>query len=318
MAPKTGDSYLVVSLDGGGIRGIVSSRLLERLESAHPGVLERVDLFAGTSTGGILALSLAAGRSPAEMTALYLKHGREVFAHRRARGKVDSLVHPHYRSEPLKRMLDSIFGEMTLGDLPRKVLVSAFEVNAIASAGSGAGAEGESARHAWKPKFFHNFPEVGADDLDQRVVDVALRTSAAPTFFPIYQGFIDGGVVAANPSLCALVQALDPRAAGRTIGDIRLLSIGTGAYPRSIEIDDPNWGFVRWAPHLLSIMFEGGTSMVDFQCRQLLGPAYLRIDPPLPQRIGLDSVEEAAALGAVADAEDLTEASRWLDEALGS
>ena len=65
-----------------------------------------------------------------------------------------------------------------------------------------------SKRH-WKPKFFHNLERGGSKDGGELVVDVALRTSAAPTYFPSYQGYVDGGVVANNPTMAALAQALD-------------------------------------------------------------------------------------------------------------
>ena len=308
-----GDRYLIVSLDGGGIRGIVSSRLLERVEIARPGFLDRVDLFAGTSTGGIIALALAAGYSPGKMIELYRAHGRGVFAEtrRRVSRSIDRLVRPRYDNEPLRRMLGELFGSMTLGDLPHKVLVSTFQLHAVVGATEDAG--NETSRHSWKPKFFHNFAEDGSTDRDRLVVDVAMMTSAAPTFFPIYQGFVDGGIVAANPSVCAIAQALDPRTGGKDIEDLMLLSVGTGSHPKFLAIDNPNWGFAKWAPHLLPIMFEGGTGIADFQCRQLLGTRYLRIDASVPKRIGLDGVESIPLLGQAADAGSLDHVVRWLD-----
>ncbi|MEJ2299862.1 MAG: patatin-like phospholipase family protein, partial [Anaerolineales bacterium] len=72
--------YRILSMDGGGIRGLITVILLERLESAHPGFLEKIDLLAGTSTGGILALAVAAGLSPERIRHLYETSGRNVFA----------------------------------------------------------------------------------------------------------------------------------------------------------------------------------------------------------------------------------------------
>ena len=72
--------YRILSLDGGGLRGVVTAKLLERLETAHPGFLSQVDLFAGTSTGGVLALGLARGLSPTDMGKLYTEAAEKVFA----------------------------------------------------------------------------------------------------------------------------------------------------------------------------------------------------------------------------------------------
>ena len=74
-------AYFVLSLDGGGIRGVLTARLLERLERAQP-FLHRVDLVAGTSTGGILALGLAHALTPAQLVALYVEHGASIFGSR--------------------------------------------------------------------------------------------------------------------------------------------------------------------------------------------------------------------------------------------
>ena len=74
----------------------------------------------------------------------------------------------------------------------------------------------------WKPKFFHNFRGHDSDE-NELVVDVGIRTCVAPTYFPIYQGFIDGGGVAGNPSVCAIAHAINPEGAGQNLSDIVLL-----------------------------------------------------------------------------------------------
>ena len=191
--------FHILSLDGGGIRGLFTAILLERLEAARPGLLAQVDLFAGASTGGILALGLAAGRTPSQARELYELRGRQVFANARWDNWRDlgHAVRAQYSNAYLKKVLTQEFGDMKLGDLPHHVLIAAFDL------------ENDPANpppmRTWKPKFFHNFP--GHDtDAHEKVVDVALRTSAAPSYFPIYQGYIDGGVVAGNPSMTALAQ----------------------------------------------------------------------------------------------------------------
>ena len=138
--------------------------------------------------------------------------------------------------------------------------------------------------------------DTGGDEVDvgavvaevgERVVDVALRTSAAPTYFPAYQGYVDGGVVANNPSMAAVAQALDGRAAGRPLTDLVLLSIGAGTEPKFIKGRKVDWGWGQWARPLISMMISGVMGVADFQCRQLLGDRYFRLDHVFADGIGI-------------------------------
>jgi patatin-like phospholipase/acyl hydrolase len=110
------------------------------------------------------------------------------------------------------------------------------------------------------------------------MVDVALYTSAAPTYFPTYRGYVDGGVVSNNPSMCAVAQALEPTTGKQKLRDIRVLSMGTGYNPKYITAENEDWGFIEWAPHLISLMLEGSMGLADYQCRQLLETHYQRVN----------------------------------------
>ena len=188
-------------MDGGGIRGLITVILLQRL-SERPGLagfLDRADLLAGTSTGGLIALAVASGMPLDRIRALYETKAEAIFKD----SFVDDLVDlgkvrgADYSLEPLREELERLFGEAILGGLARRVLITAFDLDNEAPL--------ESER-TWKPKLFHNFP--GTDtDATARVQDVALYTSAAPTYFPSADGYIDGGVFAPNPSMCALAQS---------------------------------------------------------------------------------------------------------------
>jgi patatin-like phospholipase/acyl hydrolase len=299
--------YRILSLDGGGIKGLIMAILLERLEAAHPGFLGQIDLFAGTSTGGLLALGLASGKTPSQARELYEKHGSEVFADTvlddmRDLGK---LVGADYSLEPLLDALTQEFGDTRLGDLPKKVLVSAFDLDN--------NPQDAAVMRTWKPKFFHNFPSPGSD-VDERVVDVGAYTSDAPTYFPIYHGYIDGGVVACNPSVCALAQALHPQTGGQKLEDVVLLSLGTGHNPRYIRSLDGDWGLVQWAPHLVNLALEGSAGLADYQCQQFLGERYLRINPLLPFAVSMDRVDQIPLLSEVARNHPLEGAIAWVKQ----
>lgn len=299
--------YYILALDGGGIRGVISTIILERLEQVHPGLLDHIDLYAGTSTGGLLALGLASGMSPREALHLYERLGPIVFSDTNWDDIRDlgTLMRAEYRIEPLKEVLNQQFGDLTLGNLRKKVLVSSFELDNRAP---------EVNKRAWKAKFFHNY--LGADsDGAERVVEVAIRTSVAPTYFPIYQGYIDGGVVANNPSVCALAQALNYKFGGQDLTDIILLSVGTGKNPRYISsLDGGDWGLVEWAPHMVDLVLEGSAGLADYQCKQILGGRYLRINALLPEPIGMDRVDRLPTLKRIARQHDLNDASLWIEQ----
>ncbi len=312
--------YQILSLDGGGIRGVLSAVLLSRLAQAEPRLLRQVDLYAGTSTGAVLALGLAAGLDPEQLVALYREHGRDVFADTAIDNFRDlgNFVGAQYSAANFKRLLIRHFGDKRLRDIAPRVLVATFDLDNEAF-------DPQSFR-TWKPKFFHNFP--GADsDGAERVVDVALRSTAAPTYFPVYQGYIDGGVVANNPAMCAVAQALSTArltarptggaAASRTVRleDLAVLSIGTGRAPQHIAGQSADWGLSQWARPVIDIMINGGVDVVDYQAAHLLGGRYLRLNPRLDSNIPLDAVEAVPALVTLAESIELGPALDWIRQA---
>ena len=308
------EPYLILSLDGGGIRGLLTAVLLEKLETAVPGFLEKVDLFAGTSTGAILALGLANGLSPTDLRQLYEEKGDIIFAN----SYLDDLLDvgfargARYSNRNLKAELWDIFGNQMLGDLPKNVLISTFDLeNSIPNSPH---------PHMWKAKFFHNY---GSDELDMAslIVDVALRSAAAPTYFPVYQGYVDGGIVANNPSMCALAQA---KAEGKELEQIVLLSIGTGINMRHLPQQDADWGWMQWVfqirplqdpPYespLIDAMLEGSVGLADYQCKQMLVDNYHRLNPKLVQTISLDEVDQIPLLLSTAEEAEIESTVIWL------
>ena len=311
--------YRVLSLDGGGIRGVYTARLLSHLERRVPGALGRADLFAGTSTGGIIALGLAAGLGPDRLVDLYRQLGPQIFhaGLLRAIGDADGLLGARYRQGALRAGLEQVFererGLRRLADLPRRVLIPAFDLD------DGAYARRDPRRpRAWKPKFFHNFPGPDSDGAEE-IVAVALRTSAAPSFFPSYGRFIDGGVAANNPAMAALALALDPALGGQAQGAIRLLSVGTGFSPHFVAGADLDWGLAEWAPHLLDLALDADTDVVDYQCRQILGAGYRRISGLFAKPVGLDAVGQVGRLielaDALAESRVFAELAAWVEQA---
>jgi patatin-like phospholipase/acyl hydrolase len=295
--------YHALSLDGGGIRGVLTTTILDRLDSIFP-FLEKVDLFAGTSTGGVLALGLAAGYTPLQLRELYIEHAAEVFQDSLRDDVADlgMLIGAEYENRPFIKLLKDRFGDVTLDELPKRVLITTFDLDNQAS----------SPRHrTWKPKFFHNFPGYDSDG-HEKVVDVAVRTSAAPSYFPVYQGYIDGGVVANNPSMCALSQCVHPAFGKQPLDQVVLLSLGTGINLKYLEAQDEDWGLAQWARHLVSLMLEGSAGTVHHQCRMMLGKRYRRVNPLLTEPIGLDEYQKVPEMIRIGETEPLRQELRWL------
>lgn len=308
LSPKSASPNRVLSFDGGGIRGVLTLILLERLDEAVPGWRSRADLLAGTSTGGILALGLAHGLSPRELRNLYETRSAEIFADswRDNFRDLGTLVGAQYSLRPLSRVLRSIFEATTLGDLSRRVLISTFDLD---------NRNPDPMKRSWAPKFFHNYP--GRDsDREQLACRVALYTSAAPTFFPSVDGYIDGGVVANNPAMAALAQTQDRRSVRRPapLEQIALLSLGTGRNLMRIGGDRHDWGQTQWVKPLLGLITAGNMSIADYQCRQLLGDRYHRVSPVFPedQAFPMDGWKRIPELVEFASNLDLTATVAWL------
>lgn len=305
--------FRILSFDGGGIRGLLSARLLQRLadEPSIGGWLDDVDLIAGTSTGGIIALGLAHGLTPAEICDFYIEKGPAIFADSFLDNIADlgNLIGAQYSSANLTRELDAVFGKTRLGDLRKKVVIPTFDLDN----------EGEKDRsRRWKPKIFHNCP--GPDsDARELVANVARYTTAAPTYFPTADGYIDGGVFANNPSVVALAQAISstngtPERVG--LDDIVLVSIGTGVNLKYIAGGDLDWGLARWARPLVDILMEGVSGIADYQSRQLIGERYFRLQTELSKRvkIPLDAVNKIRSLDRIARTAPLEEAIGFISQ----
>lgn len=277
--------YRILSIDGGGVRGVISTVLMQRL-SAMEGLgnwVSKADLLAGTSTGGLLALGLAAGYDLQAIRDVYEKESGEIFRDDLLDDVADlgRVIGADYDNGALTRVAKRLFGTRRLRDLEKRVLITSFDL------------DNESPdpqdRH-WKPKLFHNFRFRGHDG-GRLVWKVALYTSAAPTYFPTVDGYVDGGVYANNPSMCALAQVLDERWKGRkTVDDVVMISIGTGTALSCVRGQVHDWGSAQWVRPLIELMLDGVTGIADYQCAGLLGRRYRRLGPYFPPgvRWGLD------------------------------
>jgi uncharacterized protein len=254
------DRVRVLSIDGGGIRGIIPALVLAEIERrANRMVADLFDLIAGTSTGGILACALCAPDPlPAsELVGLYAERGPRIFRRslwQRVRSG-NGILDEKYDSSELDEALEHFLSEKLLSETRPNLIVPAYDTNGPA------------------PYFFktRKVREQSAPDFPLSVV--ARATSAAPTYFEALpaggMSLVDGGVFAVNPAMCAFAEVLRHHPAGT---EVLLLSLGTGESTRRrpwSEVKD--WGVAQWARPILDVVFDGISDAVDYQLRHALG-----------------------------------------------
>lgn len=291
----------ILSIDGGGIRGIIPGQILVRLEeilkkldkNPKAKIADYFDLMAGTSTGGILTCiylcpenekSKAPRFTAAEAVELYMDRGDEIFdislwqKIKSGAGVLDE----KYSAEELEEALEDYLADLKLSELIKPCLITSYDIRR---------------RHA---HFFTQHDAKTANSHDFLVRDVARATSAAPTYFEAAKvkamdnmtyPLIDGGVFANNPTLCAYSEArthnFDGARKKPTASEMAILSLGTG------NVDTPyyhknakDWGIAQWIKPLIDIMMSGVAETVDYQIKQIYKAVekpkqYLRIDPDL-------------------------------------
>ena len=263
-------SVRILSLDGGGIKGVFTASVLATLEcETGQRIVDHFDLIVGTSTGGILALGLGLGFSAEDMKNFYLNEGATIFpaTSRFARlgGILKRLVGPKLSAAPLKQALDLHLGNRTLAEAKIRLVVTAYD--AI-----------EGRIYLFKTPHHEQL----VHDRDTLAADVALASSAAPTYFGasklnrrLGSQFVDGGVWANNPCMVGLTEAVTFLSAD--LHQISLLSIGTTTSPFSIP-EHAQSGALQWNAGLIQLLIEGQCESATSQARLLLGERFHRID----------------------------------------
>ena len=183
--------YRVLSFDGGGVRGIITVRLMQRLAEMpeFKNWYTQAKFYAGTSTGGLIALGLANGIKLETIFNLYYDKSKNIFDDSWYDDVKDvgQVLGAQYSSENLEKELIKKFGtDLTLSQLGKRVLITTFDLDqsdAPSRKYDSPPDDGKPAPQMWKPKIFHNFP---GKDQDRKVpvYKVAMFTTAAPSYFP--------------------------------------------------------------------------------------------------------------------------------------
>jgi patatin-like phospholipase/acyl hydrolase len=286
------DDFRILAVDGGGIRGVFPAAVLADLEGSLPpddSIARHFDLVSGTSTGGIIALGLGAGKSAREIRDLYINRGPEIFppiwdnllgrGWKAFRNNVLNATFHRYSRRALERVLQEFLGDRLLGESTVRQVIPAFDGRF-------------SEVFLFKTRHHADYGQ----DWRKRMVDVALATSAAPTIYrPLESGgyrLIDGGVWANNPVMLAVIEAMIAYDVPRE--RIKVLSLGCGDEPYHVT-RRMTWGGLWHWRKIIGAAMRAQSLAATNQTRLLLGPAnVVRIDPTLVgQPIELDDYRRA-------------------------
>lgn len=273
--------FRILSLSGGGVRGIFQATYLLSLqrELGLNTIKEGFDLIAGTSTGAIIALSIACGVSLQEVAKFYKERAALIFKPRIMSGIRRG---PKYSQTPLREALSEVLKAKQLKDADKLVLVPAATLD------------------RFQHRVFSNIKHFGSDET-MLAVEVALASAAAPTYFAPVQPnsrertYVDGGVWANSPSLLAILVA--HRHLNIPLDDISVLSVGTGYFPNG-RIPDYmrtlrpySLGSVRT---VLELFWDSQSSFADEYSATLVAPGHFtKVDVSLDKNMPLDDVEAA-------------------------
>lgn len=278
--------FCILSIDGGGICGILPAAVLAELERRYLGgasIARHFDMIAGTSTGGIIALGLAHGMTAANVLEIYVERGGNIFPPTSKLGRLCRLIRQGqrtvYERRPLEDELLRIFGQTTFGEAGVRLCIPAFE-----------GRHGEP----WLYKTPHH-PDYKMDR-SARMVTVGLATAAAPTFLESLPNdgyvMVDGGLWANNPVMNALVDALACFDLDRR--QIQILSLGCGETTFKVDDRRAKGGFLQWWNVIQAAMRAQSLNALG-QAYLLIGKDHvMRLDAPeSPNPIALDDYRRA-------------------------
>jgi len=333
------DEFRILSVDGGGIRGLIPALVLEELEKRlsrelgeRRALSDCFHLMAGTSTGGLIALGLTAPDpsdperprlSAVDLVRLYGEDGPRIFG-----GWLQRLISlggwlgPKHSPAVLERVLRERLGEARLRDALRDLVVTSYDMTGR------------------EPHFFKRWRAAESEQRNLPMVEAALATAAAPTYFPSHgigdRALVDGGVFASNPTIAAIAEALkrtEDEPANLRPQDLLVVSLGTGVHETGFEQSEVrHWGRIGWIrprgedPALISAVLDGQSDAADHWAHMILnhepgdplpepteigakGPRYFRLQVGLRAELPIDDASKGTLEGLAAAAQELIEAN---------
>ena len=277
--------FKILSLDGGGIKGIFSAAFLAYVEEdIGINVTDCFDLITGTSTGGIIAIGLGLGMRPREIVEFYINEGPKIFPGNSFFRFVQHWFFRKYSNEGLVNALKDCFGDKKLGESQKRLVIPSFSLD-------------ENDVYLFRTAHHERLRR----DLKVPAWKVALATSSAPTFFPCCQEvdqarLVDGGVWANNPVLTGIVEAYGTLKV--PLDSISVLSIGTSEDVSNRKKSLSAGGLLSWALTAKDVIMHGQSASTNNHARFLLGEENLfRVNPKVAKgEFALDGVSDADKL----------------------
>ena len=279
---EDGKVFKILSIDGGGIKGLYSSKIIQHLEEKFDcRISDYFDLLCGTSTGGLIALALSLKIPASQICDFYDHKGPKIFTNFRKikflgkklnRGTYKQLVSGgKFSDKILKNALTEIFGEKKIGESNNLLCIPSYNITEA------------------RPFIFKYDHKEGDLNRDNKAfyVDVALATSAAPTYFPMAEidyydnkQFIDGGVWSNNPTLVGYLEAIQYFVGtGKPFNKLKILSISSlsliGGKPTGLK---RNRSFLDWKDELFETSFTGQSLFTDFFMEKIKGLSDFPVD----------------------------------------
>ncbi|NWO56030.1 CBASS cGAMP-activated phospholipase [Chromohalobacter israelensis] len=282
--------FWILSLSGGGYRGLFSAEILKALERVSGGPLaNKFDLIAGTSVGSILASAVAKELPASDLPTLFTDHGEDIFSSRKILGgmiKSPGFLASKYRADALKKLLsrEALLSSSTFDDLHHRLIIPAVNL-------SKGGPQYFKTQH--HPRF--------TQDGRRKVIDAVLASSAAPIYFPVHKfdnnRYADGGLIANSPLLAAIHEAV--YILGVPPEKINAISVGTMGGHLTI---DPKMkleaGLKQWGVNLVLMQMTAQEAMQDFMAGHVIESRLISLDKRQSKeqsnRISLDSVDQNA------------------------
>jgi len=285
--------FRILSIDGGGIKGVFPASFLSVIEDIiNDKVSNYFDLIVGTSTGGIIVLGLGLGFSAKEILGFYEKEGPAIFKGNTIIRLLRHVGISKYNPKRLHCSLQNLFKDKKLGESSKRLVIPSFNIEA-----------GEV--HVYKTCHHPRF-EI---DYKEKMVDVALATAAAPTYFPTHRSaagtpLVDGGVWANNPLGFAVVEAITVLNQPRD--SLRVLSLGCTDAPLNVKWGRSlSLGISYWVPKISDIFMAAQSSSSLGIAQLLVGHKnIIRINPIMPKgRFTLDGTKEISSLKGLGNSE---------------
>lgn len=283
-----------MSIDGGGVKGLITAEVIKILEKHRPGFINKFECFTGSSSGAIMSALYAAEHSPDKAFDIFKNNMDFIFSiHWKKRLKtMNGILSPLYEKENLQKVCSNITQDLTLNELQKDLLIWSYDlVNQQPYLYMNC-----SNLNKNYTKMKYSFPTQYIGYLDNAVYSSCL----APTYFTSDSGLTDGGIFANNPATISFTTLF--KQDKNLLDNSCMLSIGYNDSPDKLKVDG---GTITWLQAARTLMHTNMTQG-KYNLENILGNKFFRIE--INTKVGMDSIKEKDKL--------IADAHKYMDENL--